>query len=657
MSRSLFARLSTAALFFFATAAHAKPPAWLASLAPKPAAMAYGDASHAVLLDESDLSIDKNGVITRRIRYVIRVLTRDGRDAARATVPYETSSDKVKSFQAWLIPSSGAPIDYGKKNTIDAAVYSNARELYGESRRLIISAHHDAAPGSVFGYEAVLVEKSIYTQEVWHFQQKVPVEYSGFTLTLPDGWTAQTRTFNRDPIAPETNGKSQTWALRQLPAATEEPLGPPAHALRPRLAIDFVPPPGTATNRVGFTSWQSISEYFTPHYETSSTPDAAIKARADNLVAGATTPWERIARLCRFAQAVNYISINLNHAEAGGMIPRSATRVLQCNYGDCKDKTTLLRALLRSQGIESYPVIVYSGDSTYVRPEWVSPMQFNHCIIAIEVDNSVTAPGIVTHPTLGRLLIFDPTNEHTPPGWVPKEDLDGLGLILADVPGELIHLPSLTPEQNRFERKITARLTASGAIDGTITENFYGNSSAIIRDEHKSVSTTDYRTQVIERWLGRTLPAARTTRIDATDHFTDAKFTLGIDFDARGYGKLMRDTLLVFKPVIVARRDSTVLKKGKRTQPVVIPASSFSERLELALPESFRIDEYFPPAELLSPFGRYQATAEVRDNRLFFERTLELRATTLPVEEYETARVFFEKILQAEQCPVVLKRR
>jgi hypothetical protein len=645
------------AAFLFAAPAYARIPAWIASLAERPATMDYGDASHVVLTDEADLTVDKNGLVTRRSRYALKVLTRDGRDAALARLSYETSSDKVRSFQAWLVPSTGKPIEYGKKHTVDTAVYANARELYGESRQLVISGYDDATPGAIFAYEAITTEKSIYTQEVWFFQQSAPVEYSAITLTLPDGWTAQARTFNRAPIEPVTSGKTQTWALEKLSAKTKEPLAPPRRAHTPWLAIDYTPPSGLSlTRRVSLPSWAALSTYFSPHYENASTPDAALKAKADSLVAGAATPWDRIVRLCRFAQAVNYISINLNHAEAGGMIPRPAPRVLQCNYGDCKDKTTLLRALLRSQGVESYPVIVYSGDPSHVRNEWVSPMQFNHCIIAIKVDDSISAPGVVTHPTLGRLLVFDPTNESTPPGWLAEEDLSGLGLVLAGANGELIRLPSLSPEQNRFERTITARLEPSGAISGTLTENFHGNSSAEARDEYKSVSATDFRTQVIERWLARTLTTPRATRVEVSDKFDDARFSLAVDFDARAYGKSMRDTLLVFKPVIVARRDNITLKKGKRIQPVIISPSSFIERTEITLPDGFRVDEPFPPAELISSFGRYQAKAEVRDNLLIFERALELRATALPAEEYETARVFFEKLLQAEQSPVVLKR-
>ncbi|MGC4071706.1 MAG: DUF3857 domain-containing protein [Nibricoccus sp.] len=641
----------------FAVPAFAKPPAWVTTLASKPASMKYGDASHAVLLDEVDLVLDKNGVITKRTRFAIRVITKDGRDDAVAQLAYDTSLDRVKSFQAWLIPATGTPIDYGKKHTVDVASFSNARELYGEARELIISAKDTATPGAVFAYEAVTTENSIYTQDLWFFQQSVPVEYSGINLTLPDGWTVRSLTFNRDPIVPVTNGKTQTWSLSNLPAFTAEPLGPPRHSLAPWIALDFVPPAGAATNRVSFSSWQAVSEYFTPHYETSSTPDAAIKARVEALVAGATTQRERITRLCRFAQSVNYISINLNAATAGGMIPRPAARVFQCNYGDCKDKSSLLRSLLRTQGIVAHPVIVYSGDSTRVRPEWASPFQFNHCIIAIAIDDSFEdAPGVLIHPVLGRLLFFDPTNETTPPGWLAQEDLDGHGLVLAGSKGQLVRLPASRPQDDRVERIITARLDPFGAIAGTITEHFDGYASNTVRDERQPLSASDYRTKIVEPWLGRTLPSARVTQLDATDDFAAAHLDLTIGFEAHSYGKMMRDTLLVFKPVIVARRDGVSLKRGKRTQPIVITPSSFTEKTEIELPAGYAVDESFPAADIQSPFGHYRASAEVRDGRLHFQRSRELRAATLPPDQFETARAFFEKILQAEQSPVVLRR-
>ena len=637
---------------------NAKPPPWLTALAAQPPAMIYGDAKYAVLLDEAVLTLDKNGVATRRTRYALRILTADGRDAAYARVPYEASSDKVRSFAAWLIPKAGKSIDYGKREMVDVASYSNARELYGESREKRISAYRDATPGAVFGFESLTVEDAILGQEIWSFQQRVPVELSSITLHLPADWTAEGRTFNHVPIAPANVDLGLRWELRNLAAIPDEPLSPPAHARVPWLAIDLRPPAGSKTvQTLSFPSWSELSAHFTPAYDSATAVDASLSSRASAVTAQAQNFAARVAALCRFAQAVNYVSITLNTKEAGGMRPRAATRVLHCNYGDCKDKTTLLRSLLRAQGIESYPLIVYSGDSTQVRPEWVSPLQFNHCIVAIAVDNSVTGPAVITHPKFGRLLIFDPTNEYTPPGWLPPEDAGGRGLILAGERGELIQLPSLQPSDSRFERLVTVKMDDLGAVSGTITENFYGTSASQLREQSQSVSESDFRTTIIEPWLWNTLPGARATRVLAKDDFTAATFHLDVDFHAAAYGKLMRNSLLVFKPTLVARRNNIVLKKGTRTQPVVTVPAVFTERTEIEIPQGFVVDEGFAPCEVTAPFGRYTAHAEVRGNKILFQRALEVRSMTLAPEEYETARTFYQKVLDAEQSPIVLSRR
>ena len=58
------------------------------------------------------------------------------------------------------------------------------------------------------------------------------------------------------------------------------------------------------------------------------------------------------------ARNVRYVSISLG---VGRYQPHSASDVLQNGYGDCKDKHTLLSAMLRAEGIQSYPVLIGSA--------------------------------------------------------------------------------------------------------------------------------------------------------------------------------------------------------------------------------------------------------------------------------------------------------
>ena len=61
--------------------------------------------------------------------------------------------------------------------------------------------------------------------------------------------------------------------------------------------------------------------------------------------------------------------------------------------------------------------------------------------------------------------------------------------------------------------------------------------------------------------------------------------------------------------------------------------------------------------KLDTAFGSYATSYEVKDGVLIFSRKLVQRATTIPVEQYNSVRSFFERIRAAEQAPVVLIRK
>ena len=380
-----------------------------------------------------------------------------------------------------------------------------------------------------------------------------------------------------------------------------------------------------------------------------------MRAKADELVRGRSSLFSRLQAIADHVQQVNYIFIQLDAANAGGMIPRASARVFRTNYGDCKDKATLLRALLSTQGIVSYPLLVLQGSTTRVREDWPSPLQFNHVILAIQVDDTVESTAVLSHPELGRMLLFDPTNEFTPIGSVADTIMADSGLLLAGERGGMVRLPKELPESNRMERRVRATLDEFGGVVGTVEEEYFGHASVGARAERQRHGETEFR-QRITRWLANTLPAARNTRVETADSWTENRFRMTADFASDKYGKLMRDELIVFKPVLVARRGAVALRKGVRTQPILLRPSRYSERYEITLPAGWAVEESIQPVALTTPFGSYQAACTHGEGKLVFERSLDLPAAELPVSEYETVRVFFEKIAQAEQTPVVLRR-
>jgi hypothetical protein len=206
-----------------------------------------------------------------------------------------------------------------------------------------------------------------------------------------------------------------------------------------------------------------------------------------------------------------------------------------------------------------------------------------------------------------------------------------------------------------LERKIDAHLSADGSLAASIQENANGQWASGYRGEFRSLARPDYQ-KVIERWIAAGATAAKINKVEPRDDRDSGRFNLDIDFVAPSYGQLMQ-RLMIFKPTIVSRRDALALTDPKRKQPVVLTSIAYSETLHLQLPDGFGVDELPDPVKLDASFGSYTTNYEVTGSELLFTRKLVQKAGTIPVEQYNTVRTFFEKIRAAEQSPVVLARK
>jgi hypothetical protein len=312
--------------------------------------------------------------------------------------------------------------------------------------------------------------------------------------------------------------------------------------------------------------------------------------------------------------------------------------------------------MLKVVGIEAYPVSIYSGDPNYVRASWPSPQQFNHCIIAVKVSDQTQASTIIQHPTLGRLLMFDATDEQTPLGDLPYYLQGSLALISSKTETGLVTMPVTPPEMNQLERTATLELKADGGIAGNINELAKGQTAVVFRSEFRRLSKPEY-TGMIERWLTTGATSARLNKMEPTDHNADGRFSLNVEFSAATYGQLMQGRLLVFRPAVVSRREGLALTAASRKHPVVLRANAYSETVKVQLPSGFTVDEVPDAVKIQTPFGSYVTSYEIKDNQLVFKRQLSQQAATISPADYEVVRKFFESIRAADNAPVVLARQ
>jgi hypothetical protein len=315
----------------------------------------------------------------------------------------------------------------------------------------------------------------------------LPALLSRYTLNLPSGWKASSITFNGAEVKPQINGTNYTWEMRNLSPIPPEPMSPAVVNLAPRIVVNYAPENNSGTANRVFADWADVSRWASALYDPQVVVDDNIAAKARDLTVNAKTEFEKIRLIGHYVQNLQYIAIDIGIGYGNGYKPRSSALVLGRGYGDCKDKANLMRAMLKTLGIEAFPIAIFAGDSAYVREQWPSPRQFNHCIIAVKISSTTQAPTVIDHEKLGRILILDATDHYTPVGDLPDHLQGSLALIIAGDRGGLSRMPVTPDNTDLLERNIEAELNEAGELKGVIRERANGQSSTYFRREFRDM--------------------------------------------------------------------------------------------------------------------------------------------------------------------------
>jgi hypothetical protein len=338
------------------------------------------------------------------------------------------------------------------------------------------------------------------------------------------------------------------------------------------------------------------------------------------------------------------------------MKPRAATDVLTTNFGDCKDKSNLMRTMLKAVGIDSYALSIYSGDPDYVKADWPSPLQFNHEIIAIKVPQDVTLPAVIDQPKLGKLLLFDPTDSYTAFGYLPLHEQGSLALIEAGDSGDLIKTPVLDAKLNHQQRTTEASLSPEGNLTVESTEVATGAPAFRSRAQLVRRTEAEYR-KSLEYYLSTTIRGPVLKKVESKAEPEKASFQEKVAFEAASYAKLMQNRLMSFSAAFMPGPSGYFFNEKERQHALMLEADSFEETINTQLPEGFIVDELPEAFSSKTDFGNYSASWKHEGQKIVFKRKLRMERASVPATRYKEVQSFFQRIYGAEQSPVVLVRK
>jgi len=138
--------------------------------------------------------------------------------------------------------------------------------------------------------------------------------------------------------------------------------------LKPPLDLEAHNPPLFAVSTL--SNWKQVANWYAALQSKGLKVSPAIQAEANKLTAGKKTPEQRLDAIYTYvSEKIRYVALEFG---IGGYRAHAASVVLANGYGDCKDKSGLLEALLAAVGIKAYPVLV-NAVSSEIEPRCPCP--------------------------------------------------------------------------------------------------------------------------------------------------------------------------------------------------------------------------------------------------------------------------------------------
>ena len=372
-----------------------------------------------------------------------------------------------------------------------------------------------------------------------------------------------------------------------------------------------------------FQSWAEVGQWYAGLQRDRIVPDEKIKVKAEEVIRGRTTEKEKVRALYEYvAKNFRYVSLSLGQARYQ---PHAATDIMINQYGDCKDKHTLLASMLSATGLQAYPVLINSRRK--LDADIPSPGQFDHVISAI--------------PLGTETMWADTTSEVAPVGLLAPQLRNKKALMIPSGGPARLETTSAEPPFLSSEA-----VTVEGTVDelGKITAHtrmvLRGDSEMYMRYMFRRTPKSDWKR------LGFYLGIAGGVKGDVTDIKTsdpaDLEKPFEIEFnvsqnDFLDWSSKKLRVSLPFPPLSISAFQN---RKATSKKPLELgPPIDISYNLKLTFPSKYQARLPLP-LKVTRDYGEYAADYKLQGQTITGERKFRLRQREIPAERLEDYRAF-----------------
>lgn len=599
------------------------------------------NANAVILLHETDISVESRNYMEVRVNSVIKVLNKKGNRAIRRGADYDKNT-RLKDMYVEIFDKNGNQIERIKQKDFKDVTAVDGFTIYTDSRIKYFDFTPLDYPYTVaFSYTYTTPDTAFIPSWSPLSSYNVSVLKSVYQLAYEEGLNLRLKekNFNDLPIENLSQGNSIHYELKNTSAVKEEMLCPEAFKIAPKVlfALDNFHLEGVDGYGV---NWHDMGKW---RYENLLMQQDVLPVetitKIGTMLKDVKDPVEKVKMVYEYVQDnTRYVSVQLG---IGGWKPISATEVDRTKYGDCKGLTNYTKALLKSQGINSYYSVVWAGDSKRDMEDDFASFQGNHVILNVPIE--------------GKDYWLECTSQDIPFGYLGDFTDDRDVFVVTPDGGIIKHTDAYVNENNLMATVATYGIDASGKLKAKVGMKSHG----IIYDYRSSVTgLTEKKKDEFYKENWGNINGLKINGVDLHNDREAIMLVEIVDLEAESYAsKIGNDLLFRINPFDA--NQFVPARYRSRKLPFEIQRGFLDQsQYTVTIPESYTLNEIPSPVQISNKFGTYEMEIQKNEaGELIYKRKLMVRKGSYSRDDYSSYRNFRREVAKNDNLKILLTQK
>jgi Domain of Unknown Function with PDB structure (DUF3857) len=387
----------------------------------------------------------------------IKILKQKGISFADVKIPYYNNDEKIISFSAYTynINEQGNVITTAVKK--NAVYYKKINTNYSQA----VISFPDVKTGSVIEYRYKMERETMGQLRDWFFQERIPVRYSEYQLTIPQifRFSVQPSVIGPmeqkqkviDEIIAANNGLVKTkslkssYVMRNLPGIKDEPFMGSAKDYMQRLEFQLAQIDYGNNNITDLSfTWGNVIE------ELMNNEDFGLQL--EETIGGAAPLTEQAKTISDEEERMKFIynsireHVNWNDVE-NIYTSHGIAKTWETKNGNAADINLLLVKMLNDGGIKSSPILFSTRDNGLLNTYYPFVSQFNTVMAFTTIGN--------------KNFVLDATDKICSYQLVPEKIANTMGFIAA---GDSGRWKDFLPGKYKMTAAVNGEIDSTGIM-------------------------------------------------------------------------------------------------------------------------------------------------------------------------------------------------